>query len=249
MRTLIVMMASMATGAALMLPGSARAVDLGAFLAEVEDAGRFQTPARADLRIHVKEKGSERHYDGVVAHRGADAYIELREPAIRVLIHTGDDGAETVHQTLGKGTDHAARVGAYDMMGTTTLIADDFRSFRAGALRTPQIVSETKQTLLVSGAPADASPYVLLVYLLDREKHLPTRVQYYERTLNNLVRMRRDTDVVRVASMWRPGRTEIEDYRTGTVTTIERSWTVEPELPPDLFDPTTLGTRSLLGPP
>lgn len=246
MRTLMVTMAAMIAAASLVLPEPTEAVDLRAFLAEVEEAGRFPTSARAELRVHVKERGDERHYDGVVAYSGHDLYLELRQPASRVVIHTGKDSIERVHQISGNDPELPVSGTAYDVVGATTLIVDDFRSFRAGVFKTPQITSETKRTLLVSGAPADASPYVLLVYLLDREKHVPTRVQYYERTLSNLVRMRRDTESVRVSDQWLPGRTEIEDYRTGTVTTIERRWTVGTELPPDLFDPTTLPARSLL---
>jgi len=249
MRTQIFLAAVMAAGAAFLAPGATEAIDLGAFLAEIEDAGRPQTVARADLRVHVKQAGEEREYRGVVVHRGADVYLELQEPAARVLVCADDGGAERVHQVLGDGAKDPVRSGAQDVIGTTTLLAEDFRPFRASSLRTPQIISETKRTLLVSGAPAEASPYVLLVYLLDREKRLPTRVQYYERTLNNLVRMRRETDPVRVGGTWRPGRTEIEDYRTGAVTVLEREWVAEPNLPGDLFDPKALATRSLLRSP
>jgi len=230
-------------------PGATPATDLGAFLAEVEDAGRPEAPVRADLHVRVKEAEGERQYEGVAVYRGANVYVDLGKPAVRLLIRAGDKGDETVDQAYGDGTGSPVRGTAYDPIRGTTLIVDDFRPFRARTLRMPQITSETKRTLLVSGAPAEVSPYVLLVYLLDRETHLPTRVQYYERIASNLVRMRHDTDLVRIDGTWRPRRTEIEDYKTGAVTEIERRWTATPEVPPDLFDPAMLATRSPLGHP
>jgi hypothetical protein len=127
-------------------------------------------------------------------------------------------------------------------------VPSDFIPFRASVLRTPQITSETRREVLVTGAPAAASPYVLLVYLLDRELKVPTRIQYYERTINNLVRLRRDSDFVKVAGTSRPGRSEIEDYRSGGVTTITYRWSAGASIPPDLFDPSTLAARSSLLP-
>jgi hypothetical protein len=232
---------------ALLLPAAVVAAaggdeTLTTFLAEVESAGRFQTPARADLSVRVKDGEEERTYDGVVIHRGADTYLEFRDPAVRVLIRGNE---KPVHVLLG-GAAHGAERRAHDPIDGTTLIADDFRPFRA-ALRIPQITSENTRMVLVNGEPAEPSRYVLIVQRLDRDKKLPTRVQYYERTINNLVRMRTETDLVRVANAWRPRVSKIEDYGTGTVTTIERRWSPSAEVPAGLFDPATLGSHSLLG--
>jgi outer membrane lipoprotein-sorting protein len=221
---------------------TARAANLKEFLAQVDTAGRFAAPVQADFRVQVKEDTGQRHYTGVIVQQDADVYVELGEPRMRILIRGGN---EMVHFAFGDGVESVRAGTVYDPIGSTTLVADDFRRFRAGALRMPQITSETTRTVLVSGAPAETSPFVLLAYLLDREKLVTTRRQYYERTVNNLVRMRRDTDFVRVGSVWCPKRSEIEDYRTNAVTTIERQWATDPKVPPDLFDPATFATRSL----
>ena len=203
--------------------------DLARFLAEVEDAGQAPNPARADIRISVKDPASgERTYEGVAIYRGGDVYLELRDPPIRGLI-LGEDSQIRFTAAAPSAT------SVHDPISSTTLIADDFRPFRANVLRLPQIASETRRTLLVSGAPTEASRYVLIVYQIDRDKHRPIRVQYYERTLNNLVRMRFESELVRVGGVWRPGKSDIQDYRTGTETTIEFRWTPDAEIPAGLF--------------
>ncbi len=214
-------------------PSGANAADLSTFLAEVEEAGQATAPARADLRIHVKAQGAgERRYDGVVAYAGTNVYVEIGEPVVRARMR----GAETDALAGATAGGEWKRGTAYDALGDTTLIPDDFRPFRAATLTTPQIVSEAKQTILVSGAPAEPSPWVLIVHLLDRDKLRPVRTQYYERTINNMVRMRRDEELVRVGTIWRPRRIAIEDYRTGASTTVELVWQPSPTLPAGLFD-------------
>jgi hypothetical protein len=236
----------LATAVLLALLGAAApatAVDLAAFLAQVERGCRFDQPARADLRVQVKDGTGERTYEAVAVFAKGDLYLELREPAVRVLARA--DGPEASLASPG-GAPIPQRTSAHDPLGATTLVPSDFAPFRASVQRTPQITSETRREILVTGAPAAASPYVLLVYLLDREKLAPTRIQYYERTINNLVRLRRDADFVQVAGQWRPGRSEIEDYRSGAVTTIAYRWRAPASVPADLFDPARLAGRPSL---
>jgi hypothetical protein len=215
-------------------PSSTVAGDLDTFLTEVEEAGGPAAAARADFRVRVQLPGGggERRYDGAVAYTGANVYVEIGDPVVRARMRAEVTeilvgGAEGARWTPGT---------AYDALADTSLIADDFRPFRAATLRTPQIVSDTKQALLVSGAPAEPSPWVLIVHLFDRDTLHPVRTQYYERTINNMVRMRRDADLARIGSVWRPRRLEIEDYRVGVSTTVELAWQPSPTLPAGLFD-------------
>ena len=219
----------LAAGGFLAAAPPSQAVELSTLLAEAEDAGQTAAPARAEFRVQVQVPGTgERRYDGVAAYVGTDVYVEIGEPVVRARMR----GAETDLLVGGEWK----RGAAYDALGDTTLIADDFRPFRVDTLKTPQIVSETRQTVLVSGAPAEPSPWVLVVHLLDREKLRPVRTQYYERTINNMVRMRRDGELVRVGTVWRPRKIEVEDFSAGTSTTVELDWQPSPTLPPGLFD-------------
>jgi hypothetical protein len=54
--------------------------------------------------------------------------------------------------------------------------------------------------------------------------------------INNMVRMRRDGELVRIGTVWRPRRLEVEDYRVGATTTVELEWQPSPTLPAGLFD-------------
>jgi hypothetical protein len=203
---------------------AARASSLDVFLAEVEDAQRAASTVRGDFRARHSDRDSgERTFEGVVVHRGGDTYVEIREPRIRVFSRSGEGG-------------QGAGGPPYQPLTGTPLILDDFRNFRTGALVMPQITAETPKTFLVSGAPAEPSPFVLIVYLLDRATLRQVRTQYYERTVNNLVRMRTDEALERVDGTWRPGRSEISTYATGASTTIEFTWKVDPTLPAALFD-------------
>lgn len=237
-----IMATVLGTGSFFGAPSNTEAADLSTFLAEVEEAGQAAAPARADFRVRVQVQGaSERRYEGAVAYTGANVYVEMGEPMVRARMR-GEETEALVGAAVGE---EWKRGTAYDALGDTSLIADDFRPFRVATLKTPQIVSETKQTILVSGAPAEPSPWVLVVHLFDRDKLRPVRTQYYERTISNMVRMRRDGDHARVGSVWRPRRIEIEDYRVGTSTTVELDWQPSPTLPAGLFDAGAGATPSL----
>ncbi len=215
--------------------GHAQGGALAAFLQAVEEDARAAGPARADLVIRVQgPEAPERRFTGAAVYRDGAVYAEVASPRTRLVIPATDGVPRFAPAT--PGTD--VRVGsAYDRIGETPLCADDFRPFRLATLRTPQIVSETKATLLVSAAPTETTTFVVIAMLFDRDKRAVLRRQYYERTIGNLTRMRRDTDLVRIAGAWRPGRSEIEEYGTRTITTIEWRWTADPAIPAGLFDP------------
>ncbi len=230
----------------LLAAAPARAGSLATFLAEVEDAGRAAGAARADLRIQMRTPGTaERQLAGVAIYRDGAVYVEIQHPDARVVV-TANGSVRLLSAAEGE----PARTGlAYDPIGDTPIIVDDFRPFRVATLSVPQITSETTRTLLVSAAPAEPSPYVLLALLLDREKLRARRAQYYERTIGNLVRMREDSDFVSVAGAWRPGRSEITDYRTRASATLAYEWKADPEIPATLFDPAAPPPAPLVGTP
>lgn len=221
--------------------GGAVAGPLDVFLADIEKAQATAPPARADLSAERKEGETVTRYEAVAIHQGPDVYLEIRDPQVRVLVQ-----GERVYQVLGADGGKPSTIGPHAPIDGTPFIADDVRPFRAAVLQLPQITDETSKMMLVSGAPTEESPYVLIVYLFDRQKKLASRAQYYERVINNMVRMRRESELSQVGGVWRPGRTEIEDYTVGAVTTIETKWTANPEIPDGLFDPAKLGTLSLL---
>jgi hypothetical protein len=214
--------------------GHAQGGALAPFLQAVEEDARAAGPARADLVIRVQgPEAPERRFTGVAVYHDGAVYAEVESPRTRLVVSATDGALRFVPAT--PGTDVRVASG-YDRIGETPLCADDFRPFRIATFRTPQIVSETKGTLLVSAAPTETTTFVVIAMLFDRDKRAVLRRQHYERTIGNLVRMRRDTDLVRVAGAWRPGRSEIEEYGTRTITTIEWRWTADPAIPAGLFD-------------
>ena len=63
--------------------------------------------------------------------------------------------------------------------------------------RFPQISDEGPDGVVLSGAPARASAYTLLVLTVDAERDTVTKTQYYAGTVSNLVKLRRDRGWVR----------------------------------------------------
>jgi hypothetical protein len=220
----------------------ATATELSAFLAEVEEAGQTAAPARADFRVRVQQGGAERRYDGVLAYAGANVFIEIGDPVVRARMRGGET---EILAAAPAGSGEWKRGTAYDALAETMLIPDDFRPFRPATLKMAQIVSDEKQKVLVSGAPAETSPWVLIVHLFDRDKRSSIRTQYYERMINNMVRMRRHGELVRIGNVWRPRQLEVEDYRVGASTTVELEWQSSPTLPAGLFDGAAGGLPSL----
>ena len=257
------LLATGAMGLALLAASAPGAgVPLATFLTEVEEAARSAPGARADLQIRVTtldapeatapaggqepdhESDHESDQEGVVISRSGTTYVELRSPPVRVVIPADDTPIRTLPAAAGAA---AGSTSADDPLGDTPLIVDDFRSFRTASLRMPQVTSETKHTLLVSAAPATQSPWVLLAIMFDREKLLARRVQYYERTISNLVRVREASDFVRIGGVWHPGHLTITDYRTRAVADVTLRWTADAAVPPGLFDASATPPPPLLG--
>ncbi len=90
------------------------------------------------------------------------------------------------------------------------------------------------------------SQYSLVVMTFDREKKVPTKILYYQETLNNLVKMRRDGSHVFVGRRWVPTTITMQNLPLRTESRLELRWTQSPPVPPELFQPAFLARPSSL---
>ena len=106
-------------------------------------------------------------------------------------------------------------------------IVDDFKM--------QQITDEAADHILVSMHPAVDSAYVYRAYTFDKEKTVPTKIQFYAKTLNNLVKLRQDSDHTLIGKKWMPTKIDIQNYPDNTTTHLTIKWTPNATAPPELL--------------
>lgn len=213
----------------LTLASAARGESLRELLDAVAANARFAPPARADVRIECGAGCAAAGKRAVVLGRGDRVYLEI-EDGFRALV--APDGI-----FLGA---EAKRVEPGTALDGTDLALEDVAVFGAKSLVYPQISDDTGAEVVVNGAPAGASKYALLVYTIDRERRTVRKTQYYEGSIGNLTKMRRDLEPVDVDGHWRPGEIRVERLGAATSTRLRLTWRAAPDAPPALFEPAGL---------
>jgi hypothetical protein len=204
---------------------------VGELLVAVATAARFPAAARADVRIDRTVDATTAVGPAILVARGTMVYLEIRN-GMRALWRPGKA------IVLDHGRIVRAAVG--QPLPSTDLLVEDLAPFTADALKVPQVSDDSPAGVVVVGAPAFPSAYVLLAHTIDRDRLVLTRTQYYRDTVSNLVKLRRDGDFVQVDGRWRPGQVEVEDLRQRTSTKITLTWRSAPDAPPAVFTPAGL---------
>ena len=231
-------MVSAAASASALDSQSLRLLLLGA-----QDMNTPQTPLRADIAVEVREpKGSRTTQAIAFFLPGPEArwYLQLREPELAALV-LGTD--RKVMQRHGRSTE-TLPIGA--PIDELWISYEDLSRFIVSDFETWQITDENAQTILVGGHPAVDSAYVYRAYSFDKERTLPLRVQFYAKTLNNLVKMRLDGDHVLIGKKWFPGTIEIQNFPENTTTALTLTWTQAATVPPELLAPESFAAAPLV---
>ena len=215
-----------ALGTVLALASSPRAERLADLLAAVATNERFDSPARADVRIACEPDCTPAATRAIFLGRGDTLYVEL-EGGLRALIRPGEI------LTLEHGRAAPAPPGA--ALGDTNVLLEDLAPFTPGSLKLPQISDEGPTEIVVTAAPSGPSAYVLLVRTIDPRRHLVLKTQYYRELIGNLAAMRRDGGFVDLAGHPRPGEITVQSFRRGTTTRLVLSWRAAPDAPDRLF--------------
>jgi hypothetical protein len=215
--------------AALVAVASARTVaatDLPALLAAVAANARFDVPARADVRIACEGCPTPAGR-AIFVGRGDTLYVEVKDGARALLRPTGSvvsDGGPP------------APIGAKALAGTDVLL-EDLVPVTADVLKVPQISDDGPLGVVITGAPSRTpSPYALLVLTIPADPPAIVKTQYYEQSIGNLTKLRRDDGFVDVGKKRRPGTITVEQLKKGSKTTLTLAWREMPDAPATLFD-------------
>jgi len=215
--------------------GVARATDtngLRLLMLSAQDMNTPQTLLRADLSIEVEDAKGKRTTDAIALFEpGKEArwYLQLREPALRALVLGSE---RKVMQKSGTTTETVPIGAAIDGLG---IAYEDLSRFIVDDYKTWQITDEAADHVLVGMYPSVESAYVYRVYSFDKEKTVPTKAQFYAKTLNNLVKLRLDSDHILIGKKWVPGTIQIQNYPDGVTITLHVRWTPNATAPPELF--------------
>jgi len=212
------------------VPGGA-ITDLSAFLREAEQAARPTVTVRADGDLSsMAPDRNVRDQILLIQREGNDLYLEMRQSGLKALISQAGKEAAIVPK---KGSRPSA-FALTDALAASDFTREDLEPFRVDRYQAPRIVDETSQQVVVSLFPKQ-SQYSLVVISFDREKKVPLKTLYYQETLNNLVKMRRDGDQVLVGDRWLPTTITMQNIPLRTESRLQLRWTPSPPVFPELF--------------
>lgn len=208
-----------------------------------QDQSTPQTMQRADITIEVdgpKEKRVTQAIAFFAPGKDARWYLQLREPALEALVL----GAERkVMQRTGRSVETLAIGSPVDGLG---FAYEDLSRFMASDFKMWQITDDGPTAVLVGGHPTVESAYVYRAYQIEKERTVPLRVQFYAKTLNNLVKLRADDGHVLVGSKWLPTSIEIQDYPAATTTRMTLRWSQAATIAPELMAPASFAAAPAL---
>jgi hypothetical protein len=229
--------------AAVMLPtpGNATTETMLALLQQAEANARPTLPLRADGELVLTVPGAppSRHQAILLQRENGDIYIELRDPSIKALIL--DRGARAY--ILPAHTSKPRSFALDEQLLGSDFTCEDLQPFVESRYASPQVADSTPRQLTVSLVPRK-SQYSLLVITFDAEKNIPTKTLYYIKTLNNLVKARRDDDEVLVGGRWRPQKISMEHFQLHTRSVLDLTWKETGAIALNLFHPDSLAHPS-----
>ena len=217
----------------------AEMVDIDDFLRGAEAAAQVAVPLRAEGQFEVvSPEATRRDEIALVMRPPADTFIELRRGAVKAVLL--GDGAFRV-----KGRSSKAESFPLDAsLDDSDFTREDLEPFRASRYNDALISDDSATELMVMLSPT-GSQYSLVVIAFDRQKKVPLKIQYYRDTVSNLVKMQRDSGYVLVGDKWRPTTISMETFKLRTHTTLNVRWTLDTNLPAELFNPASLTQSSL----
>ena len=222
--------------AILMLAGLAAAAWAGEASEVLHSAAvqaRASRPLRADVRI---ERDGAPPLEAVLLEAGRRRYLETRT-GMRALLSPGKvtvvrDGA-------------VARAAPGTALDGSDVLLEDLVPFGSRSLEVPQVSDEGPAGVVITGAPTPPTAYTLLVHTIDPARGVVVKTKYYRDTINNLVKMARFEEFIRLAARWRPATIVVETFRPASGTTrLALRWREAPETPSAAFTPAGLRAPS-----
>jgi len=219
---------------------SADTENLEQFLKNCEAATQVSVPLRGDGHLEVDASGgtpttgTKGMAAVMIVRPPTDIYFELREPGFKAVLL-----AQGSAYRVAAGVAKAEPFAAEGLLGASDFAREDIEPFQRSHFTGWRISDENANEVTVMLFPSH-SAYSLEVITFDREKFLPLKTLYYRDTMNNLVKMRRDSNYVLIGRKWMPETISMETFKLRTHSTLALHWTQGPDFPPELFDPVFL---------
>jgi len=230
--------------AVVLTAATAGAIDsesLRLLLLGAQDMNTPQTVLRADIAIALETYKGPRSTQAIAFFMpGKDArwYIQLKDPEIAALVR----GVERKVMQRKAGSIETSSIS--EPIADLGVSYEDLSRFIADDFKLWQIADESTDTVLVGGHPQVESAYVYRAYTFDKTRTIPLKVQFYAKTLNNLVKLRVDSDHQLVGKKWYPGKIEIQNFPESSKATLTIHWSQAASAPPELFAPESFGGAS-----
>ena len=155
----------------------------------------------------------------------------MKEPAVAALVR----GSERKVMVRTDGSIKTTAIG--EPIADLGISYEDLSRFIVEDFKLWQIADDTGDAVLAGGHPQVESAYVYRAYTFDKARSIPLKVQFYQKTLNNLVKLRTDSDHVLVGKKWFPQTIEIQNFPESSKAKLAIKWAQAATVPPELLAP------------
>jgi len=231
-------------GAMALAGGHAAAIDsesLKLLLLGAQDMNTPQTTMRADIAVALETYKGPRNTEAVAFFApGKEArwYIQLKEPAVAALVR----GSERKVMVRTDGSIKTTAIG--EPIADLGISFEDLSRFIVDDFKLWQIADDTGDAVLAGGHPQVESSYVYRAYTFDKARTIPLKVQFYQKTLNNLVKLRTDSDHALVGKKWFPQTIEIQNFPENSKAKLSIKWAQAATVPPELLAPESFASAA-----
>ncbi len=226
--------------------GGADAIDsasLRLLLLGAQDMSTPQTVLRADIAIALETYKGPRTTQAIAfLTPGKDAtwYFQLKEAPLAALVR----GVERKVMVRADGSIKTSAIS--EPIADLGISYEDLSRFIVDDFKLWQIADESADVVLAGGHPQVESAYVYRAYTFDKARTLPLKVQFYVKTLNNLVKLRTDSEHVLVGKKWFPGTIEVQNFPENSKVAFTIKWSQAAAAPPEILSPESFAGAALV---
>lgn len=218
--------------------------DLVSFLDRAVGMGSYTSPVRADIKI-TKDAAAPFEAVAIIDPASQALFFATKDSKWRALVPLSWKRSGKMVADAGKAP---ISFGVDDRLAATDLRAIDFFPYWTdSSYETAFISDNTRMLKTVTLYAPEKFPYILFVVTFNKEKLVPVATKYYVGAMNNLVRLRTDSEHVMVGARPRPQKIVINNYEDNTTTTYELHWKLLEAVPPGMMDESTFFKVSIDG--
>jgi hypothetical protein len=233
-----------AAGGLFATAASADRSDLVSFLERAARMGAYTSPVRADIKV-TKTDGTTFDAVAIIDSKAQALFFSKTDGSWRALTPLS---WKRSGKSASEGQSGLRDFGVDGRLANTDLRPIDFFPYWADSSYDTAFISDnTRMQKTVTLYAPDEIPYVLFVVTFDKEKIVPLTTKYYVGAMNNLVRLRTDSDHVMVGARPRPTKIVIDNYEDNTKTVYELRWQVLESVPPGVMDEAAFSKAAIEG--